>query len=201
MRDRVWLLQLRLQRYRRAEESFQSLSQRLKEQAHDDGALTELAWEEICWCSSQTKEFRDLLKTIRRGERHFQGTYVLEAYLWIYASGSKKLIERLPSLETLRKDKELRLPYQGALYDAVKSILQSHDSSIPMERRLGQMANRFHDRHQIASLEGEVLFLLAVLRWLKKNKAHQLAEMVSAEYKTLSLKITKGEQSDCLGLL
>jgi hypothetical protein len=161
-----------------------------------EAGSTELAWEVACLNAGAV----ELARSVKRGKPHFQGIYVLEAYLWARATEDRTTIDWLSSLNTYRRNKTLRIPYLGALDRIAQAIDHCYDNSFEFHLRLERLGETLNQVPLLLSVEQELLTWAAAARWLARHNAASQAALCLAQYAGLSLRLTGGASKDAMGL-
>jgi len=169
--------------------------------AMPDDLRREFDWNEICRTAQTSGDFQPLLNATRRGAPFYDGTYVIEACLWAMTVETREHLDRLPSLESLRRSKQVRPQRLGPWYECGVVLQECYDHAIPLPFRLRSLARILELRPELLTVDKELLLLAAAVRCLARSKSHSLAVLVFCEYRALSQRLTEGRSADVLGVL
>lgn len=169
--------------------------------AMPDDLRREFEWIELCGAAQTSSNFQPLLNATRRGAPFYDGTYVIEACLWAMAVETREHLDRLPSLESLRRSKQVRPQRLGPWYECGLVLQECYDHAIPLPFRLRSLARILELRPELLTVDKELLLLAAAVRCLARSKSHSLAVLVFCEYRALSQRLTDGKSIDALGVL
>ena len=128
----------------------------------------------------------------------------LRAKLLIAASRQRSFDRRLPKIDTIRrkyKKDEIEAKNLGTLIKALKSIEDCYDMEVPLRDRLESLGESLTERRKLPDILSEVLFLVAANRVLTKFSQPSLLQLVTAEYESLSLRLSQGSKKDILDML
>ena len=160
----------------------------------------ELSWEFYCQKATATGELKAIINAVQKGGDHYHEAYLLESYLWAYASSERNLRSRLPRVSALPRRKELRISARSYSYRAVSCLESLHDTDIPLVLRLKELGGILANSQQFVAIERSWLFWIAAARWLAKSHAPELAAVVLQQYQGACLASSNGQSSDLLGL-
>lgn len=156
-------------------------------------------WIEAVIKLQQTSNFDHFLNQVRRKIK--DPVLTLTAKLWIYSSKHRSLYDKLPKVDTLRK-KMGSSTIQNFDHKPVVSLLRtiedSYDQAIPLEIRLQKIGELLEKRNELPSIEYELLALGTALRVLIRHSQKMMAQLVCAEYGSLSSKLSLGTSRDIL---
>ncbi len=162
--------------------------------------VAELEWEQLSCQATLSGSPSGLVMAARKGKSHYAGVYVLEAFLWASASTEVRLVEKLNSMQNLRRIKALDAPAQGQLYRNAITFEQAYESKVPYHIRLLHVGEIINEMARLASIDYELLTWLCAARLLARNSTHRLASLAVAEYEALSLRLSSGKTHDVLGI-
>lgn len=158
----------------------------------------ELAWENHVYAYLDKQDLSPMLKSIKKGEPHHQTSYIIEACLWSMIPPSKSWMQKTPSLENLKRKKELRPEKGDIFYLAAKTINDCYDSDIPLHRRLNSLGEILAQQHLQINIDKELLIWAAAYRWLIRSRNQTLLSLIEKEYASLCLKLSSGVNHDLL---
>lgn len=161
----------------------------------------ELRWEAICRRVARDQDIRELVTSVRRGGEHHSPPYILEAFLWTRAVGSREWLTRLPKLRSLARHGEMNRRRNGLLYDCAMVLETAYDTEIPADFRLHRVGTLLHRTALLPTIDLELLLWAAIIRWLVRTRASRFASFALAEYRGRSLRLSGGSTRDVLGLL
>ncbi len=164
-------------------------------------ALLELEWEMICCGVQNGAPPHKMVAAVRKGESHYEATYILEAFLWVRAFKDKIWFDQLPKLSTIMRDTALGVKNRGFLYKAVASLEEYDDEAIPIAVRLRCLGLTVSKLSEFVLVDNELLFLAAVARWLRHRHLEGHLRLVVGQYRSLSAHLTKSASYDALHLL
>ncbi|SMF59350.1 hypothetical protein [Pseudobacteriovorax antillogorgiicola] len=166
------------------------------------GESPRLLWE---WHYTQailTGESKDLHRFLfGKGKKNIE---YLEAYMkyafWIKAQPRKSYLKLCPKVSTLKRllKSETNNVRFKKLFKVLSAIEDAYDTNVPMVKRIDKIGRVMA---VIETLEAEyrILSLAAILRFLNQRQK-QMASLFHGEYKSHSLKLSEGRDSDVLNL-
>lgn len=93
----------------------------------------QLAWEEACCDVQINGDAREIGNMVKRGKPHHSPGYLVEATLWGLSLRTRKDIKDGPNLDSLRRNKKLKIRDLGVLFEIVANIQQGYNHTIPLE--------------------------------------------------------------------
>ncbi|SMF68219.1 hypothetical protein [Pseudobacteriovorax antillogorgiicola] len=161
---------------------------------------TELMWEDCLLRLAQDGDPRSMLALVKRNASHHQESYLLETQLWLRAVPSMNWIESLPKIASWQKNRNFCLkPYQ-ALVKFISCLEFLYDKNIPLDQRLNHARGAIAIIRDFRQLDKELLAWLGLSRWLVRVRAYDVAAFTFEEYRTISLKLSRGTCQDALGV-
>jgi hypothetical protein len=155
----------------------------------DQDQFMHLDWEKISLLAQREHDLNPMIKAVSaRGTHHTSG-YFLEAFLWQQAIAKEKWAERLPKVRSVGRSRSLGAIKEGFIYKACIALEQCQLSETPLTLHLDNLGEVIANRHQLISVEWELLLLAAAGRWLVKKKQNHLAILCYKEYSTLLNKL------------
>ena len=103
------------------------------------------------------------------------------------------------SVTTLTKN--LKLSRSGHIYESAKQLECCYDYDYPFDERLRRLGQIIANLNKLHSVDHELLVLAASIRWLTRSRHHYLVKLMLSEYQGRCLKITDGQNRDCLGVV
>jgi hypothetical protein len=189
---------LRLLRWQNEFESWNRVRGDLACQNLSESEQKELSWEIICRNVMEDTQLRPCINAISIKGSHFSPVYVCEGFLWCYAHADSEWRKNLTRMESHRKNTALKLRHMHFHLKACLALEQAYDKSVAFERRLSDIGTMIASRQNLPSMEMEMLFSIAVVRWLTANGIRDLAQLVLEDYRILSLIATGGKSEDNL---
>ncbi len=163
--------------------------------------LEEFAWHRLLRQCLSNHDFSPMLVQIKKSGSFYDATYIIEACFWCLAIENRSLIERLPKLDSMRRNKSLQPQRLNLWYEAGRILQQCYDYQIPLDIRLRSLSTVLDRRKELLSIDKELLLLAASTRWLARCKASSVALLVYCEYRSLSFRLSGGKSSDVLNVL
>lgn len=161
----------------------------------------DLKWERLCTSAIRTENIDLLVESVLPKGSHHDDAYILEAFLWIRATRSRKWLRRFPKLRKMGfESRDVRKTF-GFLYECILAFEKCYDSQIPVISRLKILGKILSQVQKLQVMEKELLVWAAASRWLARIKADALASLSLSEYESLSLRLSGGTQRDALGIL
>ena len=200
MNEQALIGEIRCLRLKKDYESIGSLIDSYFEENISTRLALELEWELYCITASNEGDIEPMIRSVQKKGTHFQGVYILEAYLWALASSQRQWLARLPKLSTITRRKDLGVKDIPFFYKAVKCLLECQDSTVPFIIRIKSLGVIVKSTQDFVAIDRQMLFYVAAARWLAKSHSQTLAATVLGEYEGLSLKVSSGIHNDVLGL-
>lgn len=164
--------------------------------------LKELSWERRCLDHLEAEEstVESLIKSVHKDKDYYEASYILEVFLWTYASQAVKLASKLPSFKSLTAKKDLAFKPYGAYFRICQTIEKLYDNDIAFPKRLQMARDVLKSIHKIAQVDKELLAWLALTRWFYRHQSFDLAALTFLEYQALSSRLTQNRSLDGLKL-
>lgn len=172
----------------------------LKVTPKDSRIGIDLHWERLCCEAQRSQDIRALMATTRRGLPHHTAGYVVEMVLWGLCMPKREGLKDLIILETLRRNKTLKVKVLGLFFEAVSSIQFCYDQTVPIEIRMRRLSQNLRRTHELISMDKELMIWLAAARCLVRLRSYEMAVLCMARYESLSLQSSDGECHDGLGV-
>jgi predicted unusual protein kinase regulating ubiquinone biosynthesis (AarF/ABC1/UbiB family) len=167
-------------------------------------ARLELDWEAMCRKVRKTSNLLPLVLATGRGGSHRHSSYVIESTVWVKTSSHRRYLERVPKVESIRRafpDNVRRGAPNGRFFDVALRLDRCYDLEIPLVLRLDELGVAFAEATRLPTIDKELLVWAAAARWLARSKQPAPLELVLAEYRALSARVTMGASEDALGML
>lgn len=171
------------------------------ESSWPEDVITEFAWHDLVRRCLLDQDFNPMMLEIKKSGHFYDATYIIEACLWCLAIENRSYIDRLPKLESMRRNKNLQPQRLNLWYDAARTLQQCYDYQIPLDIRLRSLSAVIDKRKELLSIDKELLLLAAATRWLARCKASSVALLVYSEYRALSFRLSGGISQDALNVL
>lgn len=178
---------------------FDLLRESLKTEELTAGQKGEFLWEELCANLQTNGDFSAMYKSMRRGELHYKGGFVVEGCLWAMVLPSTEWLARLPSLESMKKNKVFEVKPLGAFYQIALSLQQAGDHELPVQVRINAVGEGLAEANRLVTIDKELLCWLAATRCLVRLRAYSLAILCLCQYRALSFRLSEGRSQDVLG--
>ncbi len=166
-----------------------------------EDVLNEFAWHRLLRQCLLSQDFFPMLAQIKKSGRFYEATYIIEACLWCLAIENRSFIDRLPKLESMRRNKNLQPQRLNLWYEAARTLQQCYDYQIPLDIRLRSLSAVIDKRKELLSIDKELLLLAAATRWLARCKASSVALLMFSEYRALCFRLSSGKSQDALNVL
>jgi hypothetical protein len=163
--------------------------------------LLELKWEELCREIKAKGSLQGMCDAVQREGSHFEATYFLEASLWTHSASDKRWSKRLMKVRYLAKDKNFRPQQEGPAYQLARTIEECNDDTIELLKRLDDLGHIVSELDEQLGVDRVLLGYAAAARWLWRAGCNKLAVIMTAEYRTLCLKLSSGSDPDVLGTM
>lgn len=160
--------------------------------------INEFIWEKECIKMSQTQSLDACLQLIKKDASHYQGTYVLEAYLWSRALQSTVWTAKFFKVKTYAKHFNLKASDSNLLL--CQCLEDAYDSSIDFIVRVKKLGECLTSLDKSVGHQNRLLFLLSAARWLQRFNQYQLARIAISEYTALSFRLSQGQSNNVLGI-
>jgi hypothetical protein len=139
----------------------------------------------------------------KQDESSLQPSLAVRLALWLYAQSNPMAhgdtIKRLRKYRSFFKKLALDQKTKVALR-AWEVIDTLYDSTIPFEVRLRQ-ASSVMEMASKMYIDARCMTLLALHRWVMRNSQSHLSLLVEEEYRSLSLRLSQGTNSDVMNLM
>lgn len=166
-----------------------------------EGNRRELDWEHKCQTAQKTGDIGPLVTSVLRGKSHHDVTYLLEAFFWTRIVASRDWIKRFPTIRKMAYDAALDLKSAGVSYQCARALEFCYDYAAPYTFRLERVGKALSLSQSLLTMDQQLLVWAAAVRWLSRGRSPFIAELVLHEYQALSLRLTRGNKTDALGLL
>jgi hypothetical protein len=160
--------------------------------------------EHIIWENLMQETPADLEAWLeKQDESSMQPSLAVRLALWLYAQPNPTA--HLDTIKRLRKYrsffKKLSLDQKTKIAMRAWEVVDTlYDSSIPFEVRLRQ-ASSVMEMVSKMYIDARCMTLLALHRWVMRNSQSHLSLLVEEEYRSLSLRLSQGMNSDVLNLM
>ncbi len=165
-----------------------------------EGTIRELEWEAFCRGIQRGESPGSMVQSVKKNERHYLGSYLLEANLWARCFENKCWLNFLPTMRTLSRDKELSIQDSGSLYHVIRQLELFEDNDTPFAVRLQKLGALLSRTNKFLRIDLEVLFWAATAKLLARENVTGLSGLVLREYQALSMRLSWGKSDDVLGL-
>jgi hypothetical protein len=163
--------------------------------------ISEFSWHALVRRCLTSQDFSPMLSETKKTGHFYDATYIIEACFWCLAIENRSYIDRLPKLESMRRNKNLQPQRLNLWYEAARTLQQCYDYQIPLDIRLRTLSAVIDKRKELISIDKELLLLAAATRWLARSKVSSVALLVFSEYRALSLRLSGGKCQDALNIL
>ena len=102
----------------------------------------ELSWESPVHEYLESGDLNPMLASIRKGRPHYATSYIIEFCLWALISPSKQWLDRAPSLENMKRKKDIKPERGDVYYEVTKTISDCYDYQIPINKRLTALGRK-----------------------------------------------------------
>jgi len=167
----------------------------------DSEFLEEWTFEKIWLGIQQGEPISTLIQSVRALRSFENPTFILETFLLTRAVRSRKDLKLFPTFISLKRVRSEVLKQEKALYTAASAIENAYNSDIPYLQRLDQIRSILTGSNVFRSVDNELLFRAAALRWLSRHSAPLFLPLVRKQYESLCLRLTDGKQKDVLGIV
>ncbi len=164
-----------------------------------DSQKLELEWEAVCRQATSTLDFSNMFPLVKRGGSHYLPVYVVEAYFWTRTTASRKWLDRMPQIQTLARNRNLKPQKLEAFYDFAVILERCYDTDYPFVVRLRKLGDILRKTSQLISIDKELLVWAAAARWLSRNHSFDLASIALSQYQSISTRLSNGHCLDALG--
>ncbi|HYX35946.1 MAG TPA: hypothetical protein VE954_22830 [Oligoflexus sp.] len=166
------------------------LNERVKEHALWENMMHDMPEDLDAWILAQDED-------------NMRPSLAVRLALWLYAQSNPTA--HLDTIKKLRKHRSFfkRLVLDQKTKVAVRAwemIDSLYDSSVPFEVRLRQ-ASTVMEMISKMYIDARCMTLVALHRWVMRNSQSHLSLLVEEEYRSLSLRLSQGMQSDVLNLM
>ena len=96
----------------------------------------ELSWERMWIDAVARNDLRDLVNAVRPRGSHHSHVYLLETFLASCMVANQEWLERLPSVQTMARNKQLKPQRLGFFYKAALQVERCYDYDVPFATRL-----------------------------------------------------------------
>jgi hypothetical protein len=191
---------IRLLRLRQDYAECLDLIARTEREIPTDGAhAIELSWEKLCVEVQTTANAQPMVLAVSPRGAHRTASYFLEAFLYCQAV-AKPPNGKMTAVATAGRAANLHATQEGFFYKAALCLEKSLDREYHYIYRLDELGDVLAQRALLASIDKELLFLLAAARCLIRTRFDEFAELVLTEYVALSRRLTDQKSGDALGI-
>jgi predicted unusual protein kinase regulating ubiquinone biosynthesis (AarF/ABC1/UbiB family) len=169
-----------------------------------DALLTEEAGDpEVRWEAAvlDTVECHDLepqVKLTRLRKEDRRPDRLLDLFLWAHATRKKAWLDVVPRASSLHRT-DGRVLDQATLQCA-EAIERCYHARASPVARLNALGRALEHVDRVTHPERRMLIWAAAARWLLRVKRRSTAELCAAQYRALSIALTKGASDDVMGL-
>ncbi|WP_234996079.1 hypothetical protein [Pseudobacteriovorax antillogorgiicola] len=161
---------------------------------------SEIIWEKLVHDLLDNGDLNPMLKSVKKKQPHHSTSHIIEVCLWAMIHPSKNWLQRIPSLENLKRKPDLKPARGDIFYEAAKTIFECYDSDIPLNRRLTSLGEKLALQNTQLNVDKELLVWAASTRWLIRSRNQILTKITLKEYQSLCQKLSSGKSIDLLGL-
>ncbi len=162
---------------------------------------TEVDWENMCMGVQKTGNVSPLIESLLRDKALRESSYLLESFLWMRSTMTRKFMNRFPSVSNLCQRLKVQVHKRGPLYEMVQVLERCYDTKIALTSRLNALGNTIAESASIDTIDKELLLWASAIRFLARTKQNEIGQLVLQHYQTLCMKLTGGLATDTLGLL
>ncbi len=166
-----------------------------------DAHRMDMHWEEACLDVAATGDVRPLCKLVAAGRPHAEPGYLAEAKLYTFATPSRRMMQQLSRVATYANGGNLSRKAAGTAHEALIALERAYDTEVPLNLRLGSLREIVEDVATFISLEKELLFIAAAVRFLVRAHSYPLATFLLHLYRSKLATLNPASTKDPLGLL
>ena len=203
-REQALISRINAYRLQGESETAKQLSIEAEATGLSDLASLELRWETLCNDAGRTGELQSMVVSVDRQGEFRKAPFMIESFLWTRAVRSKAFEDRVPNMRNLRRITGVQLDdsiAMQAFFHSALQIEQCGESDRPLSQRLEKLGDLIATRDRLPSLDKELLFLAASIRWLLRAKQKGFAATVLSEYRARCRQLSQGRLDDVLGVL
>lgn len=144
--------------------------------------LKEIEWESACLELKFHQEIKPIIQLTRKSGTHFEPIYILESILWILGLQETRYHRKIPDLTPLIRKKMISSRDHPTLLKSVQLMIAGYDSEEPLPSRVRDLGFVVTSLQEFTTIEQQLLFSLAISRFLKRNKLHPTARLCALQY-------------------
>ena len=184
-------------------ESFEKWTGAVAASTSDDPLTTAiLAWEKQCRGVQKGETVGNLRAFAVTVDRAFRADFILDGVLWALGSNVAKEVDAWRKIVDDHKEDFHRVE-DDRVVKVIRTLLKYYASPLKgtsIEDRIHSIGMLLPLADSALTVERELLCLLALARWLHRNKDQELKAVVMARYRQLSTHVTQGLADDALGI-
>lgn len=164
-----------------------------------EGAL-ELDWERASLEVQHSGSLDAIFTRVKKNGTHRKAIYVLEEFVRARTYEGDNWIRLSPRLRTILRDKELKVLETGFLYTACFELERIEDRNVPASIGFAKLGSVLDNSWRFLSIDTELFFWVAAVRWLNSNDCANLARLALERYSSMCLALSDGTNKDTLRL-